>query len=364
MHIRIQQQDLRKIVNIAQRAIATRNPLKILEGILFEARQNQLILSSTDLELSIRTAAGCQVLEEGCIVLQANMIGNIVRKLPNEEVEMKSEGSKVRISCQDSRFELMISDPNEYPALPTVDQSEEIIIENSLLIDAIRGTEFAVSEDETKLAITGIYMKQSEKELVFVALDGYRLAVRKIHSEGPENEVIVPKRAFSELSRILEVDGTCGIRMVSGHILFESGETTLYSRLIDKNYINYEEIIPNNFSTEVRIPRQEFFNALDRASLMASVERANLIKLTFADNQVLIESNSEIGKVRETVPMQKDGEDIRIAFNAKYLMDGIKNLECESLRLFLNGPLSPMIVRPDSDDYMYLVLPVRIGADV
>lgn len=369
MKIEISQQNLLRHINIAQRAISSRTTMPILEGIRFEAKDGKLNLISTDLELSIETSVACNVIEEGGIVLNASIIGNIARKLPTQMVTMTTDQDKVHIDCLDSHFHLQGGNANEYPSLPEVDSERETLIYGNIIKRSARETQFATSQDETKVALTGILLERTPGEARFVALDGYRLAVKivplGVDTTTLTEEVIVPRRAFEELPKIISDEAVTKIRTVPGHIVFESEDTKLYSRLIEKKYINYREIISRDFKTTVKVNRSDFQNALERASLLAKEERANLIKLHFDKEYLHIESNSEIGNVNELLKIDTKGDDLKIAFNAKYLLDGVKALDCEEITLELNGPLNPLVMRPvaEEKDYLYLVLPVRVGRE-
>lgn len=362
-------QDLVKHISIAQRAISNRTTMNILECIHFEARGDELILSATDLEISIETRVKCQVIEEGETVISASIIGNIFRKLPSEEASLSKTDNVLDIDCADSHFHLQVTESEEFPALPQVDTSSETVLYNDVLRNAIQETEFATSLDESKLALTGIYFERKADEIRFVALDGYRLAVRRVPLGNDQAEmdysVIIPKRAMTEVSRIFTSEGETKIRLVPGHISFENETTKLFSRLIDKKYLDYEQIVSSEKKTSVYISRKDLQNALERASLLAKEERANLIKLTFEDSRLQIESNSEIGHVNEQVDIEKEGDDVKIAFNAKYLLEGIRALDVDRIHLYLNGTLNPMVIRPEEDEesYLYLVLPVRVGRE-
>lgn len=369
MKIRVIPQELVKHISIAQRAISTRTTINILECILFKAENSQLILTSTDLELSIETRVPCEVIEEGSFVISSDLIGSIFRKLPAHEAVLEADNDVLNIDCLDSHFHLQVQNAKEYPPLIEIKDAKTTHIESDVLKRAVQETEFATSLDESKVALTGIYFERKEKEIRLVALDGYRLAVRVIPLSDDEDEyshsVIIPRRAMIELTRIFPDNIEISIHIIQGHVVFESENTKLYSRLIDKNYIRYEEIISTDFKTEVIVNRQNLQNSFERASLLVKEERANLIKLTFEDDFLHIESNSEIGHVNEQIAVEKTGDNLKIAFNAKYLLDGIRSLNTEKVHLFLNGTLNPLVVKPlgDENSYLYLVLPVRVGRD-
>ncbi|MDD7434058.1 MAG: DNA polymerase III subunit beta [Peptoniphilaceae bacterium] len=367
MKFHVMPQELNRHINYCQRAISSRTTMPILECIHFEAKGDELILTATDLELTVQTRLNCGVEEDGEAVIPAAMIGNIFRKLPSQDAIVTESDHVVKIDCRDSHFCLNVPDAGEFPNVPEVESSVVTELDNDVIKNAVAETEFAASIDETKVALTGIYYERKQNQVHFVTLDGYRLAVRGIHlPEGDmdlSESVIIPKRAMNDLTRILDDQGKTKIRIVPGHIYFESGKQKLFSRLIDKNFINYEEIISTSFQSEAILSRRNFQDALERASLLTREERANLIRLTFAGNQLSIESNSEIGRIHETMGLEKAGEDVKIAFNAKYLLDGVKALSCEKISLKLNGPLNPLVIRPaeEEEDYLYLVLPVRVA---
>lgn len=369
MKIQVMPQDLVRHINRCQRAISARTSMPILECIKFEAFSNQLTLTATDLELTIRSRMECNIEEEGYMVVPSNMIGNIFRKLPQSPALIEEKDGLLTIRCFDSYFELQLPNPSEFPPVPDVDSIAKSVFKNELLKRAVNETEFAASVDESKIAITGIYYERKDDKANFVSLDGYRVAVSRIGLEdGNKNldeSMIIPRRAMIELSKLLEDGETTSLSSIPGHVLFESGSFELYSRLIDKKYINYKEIISDEYKCKIKIERRPFQQAVERASLLTQAERAHLIKFNISTNEMEIESNSEIGHVNERLAIEKEGEDLIIAFNARYILDGLRALESERLVLYLNGSLNPMLIRPAEDEeaYLYLVLPVRIAGE-
>ncbi len=369
MKIRVMPQELVRHISQVQRAISSRTTMQILECIRFEAKEGKLVLMGTDLELSIQTSMPCQVIEEGVVVIPSSMIGNIFRKLPPAAATLEETNGIVVIECLDSHFTLQVPGAGEYPDLPEMKREKATNISNDVLIRAISETEFATSLDESKVALTGIYYERRAESARLVTLDGYRMALRNLplaeDQEAFEESMIVPKRAMMELSRILDNDGMTTICAFKNHILFESGSVRLFARLIDKSFISYEEIISEDYSTKVVMDRQAFRDAVERASLLTQGERAHLIRLNFQPNGLMIESNSEIGHVNEFVKTEMSGDGLMIAFNATYLLEGVRALSSEQITLYLNGTLNPMIIRPTEDEssYLYLVLPVRVAGE-
>ncbi|WP_100065407.1 DNA polymerase III subunit beta [Miniphocaeibacter massiliensis] len=366
MKFEISQKELLKHISIAQKAISSRTTIQILEGILFTTKDNCLILTSTDLELSIETKVNCLVEEEGQIVINSSMIGNIVRKLPDAPIKVNVVGDNIQIKCMNSEFNLIGQDYSDYPPLPKRDGDKNIKLETNILKNAIKQTVFASSQDETRPALTGVLVELANNELNFVALDGFRISLRKFNIECKEDvKEIIPSRALVELQKILEDDQSIEIDFISNNIVFDLDDTLVYSRLLDGKFINYKDIISDEYSTKVEVNKKDFQDSLERASLLAREEKANLIKISVKNNNLNITSNSEYGNVNENIACMKEGEDIDIAFNAKYLLDGLKVIDSENCEILLTGSLNPCIIHPvDEDiDYTYLVLPVRLGRE-
>ncbi|MDO5018364.1 MAG: DNA polymerase III subunit beta [Lagierella massiliensis] len=363
MKFQINQRELLKHINIAQKAISARTTLPILEGILFEAENNKLTLKATDLELGIKTSTDCIVEEEGKIVINSSMIGNIVRKLPDSTINFNITGENIQIRCANSEFNLIGFDSYDYPPLPNVDIETKIEIPCEIMKEAIRKTVFAASIDESRPSLTGVMIEVSKNYLSFVALDGFRIALMRYESEIEEDiKEIVPSRSLNELSKIMNDDCDITLSFVKNNILFDLGDTLIYSRLLDRNFFDYKDIIFSPSTCKVKVVKRELQDALERASLLAREEKANLIKISISENNIHVTSNSEYGNVSENIFCEKEGNDLDIAFNAKYLLDGLKVIDAQDCILNLTDSLKPCIIQPvDESGYFYLVLPVRLG---
>lgn len=340
--------------------------MQILNGILLEAFDNRLKLTATDLKIGIETYVDCNVIEEGSIVLNARIFGDIVKKLPNSLISISVEENRVNIQCENSVFNLFGSNPLEYPKLPTIINQTSFSMAKDLLKSAIRHTVFATTEDETRPILAGVLLEVHEGGAAFVALDGYRLALRNIPVDLDENiKIVIPSRALTELSRILDdSDEEVSIVVAPGHVIFNMGETLLFSRLLEGQFLNYKEIIRTEHKTTVLVNKEEFQDSLERASLLSSETKANLIKLTIGDDKITIRSNSEMGNVHEEVFSKLDGEELNIAFNSRYILDGVKIIESEEIELSFMGELNPCIIKPVGDaNYTYLALPVRLAQE-
>lgn len=366
MKFKVRQKDLVKHINIAQRGISSRTTLQILDGILIQTLNNKLKLTATDLEISIETFVDADIQIEGSIVANSRIFGDIIRKLPDSIIEVEVKDANINIKCENSEFNILGNYAVDYPDLPIILQKDSFNMPMDLFKDAIRQTVFATSQDETRPTLSGVLLDISNNNISFVALDGYRLSLRKAHTNSDlDLKLIIPGRTLNEINKILDDrEENIELSAAPGHVLFNIGDTVVYSRLLEGQFFNYKDIIRNDHKSKVIVNRRDFQNALERASLLAREEKANLIKLSIVDDNVIIKSNSEIGDVFERLLSKKDGENLNIAFNSRYILEGIKIIDSEEIQLNFMGSINPCIINGVEDDnYTYLVLPVRLAQD-
>ena len=367
MKFKIDQRKLSKHISIAQKGISSRTTLQILDGILIEAKNNKLKLTGTDLEISIETYVDCEIEVEGSIVVSSRIFGDIVKKLPSSPIYIDvDENNNINIKCENSEFNILGNSHSEYPDLPIILENDSFQLPKDLFKSAVRQTVFATTQDETRPSLTGVLFEVNNNKISFVALDGYRLALRKVPLDSNVDiKIIIPGRALNELNKIID-DGEENIIITSapGHVIFNMGDTTVYSRLLEGQFFNYREIIRKDHKTSVIVNKKFFQDSLERASLLAKEEKANLIKLSVNDEEILITSNSEIGSVNEVIKAKSNGENLNIAFNSRYILEGIKIIDAEEIEINFMGSLNPCIIKPvDDENYTYLVLPVRLAQD-
>ena len=366
MRIEIDQQSLANHINIVQKGISSRTTLQILDGILLETVKGKLKLTATDLEIGIETYVDCNIIEEGSIVVNSRIFGDIVKKLPNSQIDISVKDNNININCKNSEFNILGYGANEYPELPTLINQNSFSIPIDLFKSAIKQTVFATTEDETRPILTGVLLEIVNGIGSFVALDGYRLALKNIPIDSKEDvKVVIPARALGELNKILEDNAKeLTITIAPGHIIFNIGETLVFSRLLEGQFLNYKDIIRKDHKTSIVVDRKAFQDSLERASLLTKEQKANLIKLNLIDDKIIIKSNSEIGNVYEQVSSKHEGDIINIAFNSKYIIDGIKVIDAQEIELYFMGSLNPCIIKPvDDNNYTYLVLPVRLAQE-
>lgn len=354
---------LQNAIETVQRATSSRTTYPILEGILIKAEGSKVIFTATDLDLGIETYIDANVHENGSVVLNSKLFGEFIRKLPNDEVSLKLEENNVYITCNRSEFVIVSNSPEEFPLLPSINENTMYEIPQDILKSMIRQTLFAVAQDETRPILTGVLFEVKDKTLSFVALDGYRLSLKSYEINTDNNiNAVIPGKTLSEISKILEVsDEKVKITFTPNHILFNLGKTKIISRLLEGEFINYKQIIPDEYRLRAKVNTSKLSEAIERASLLAREGKTNLVKFEVKNDKMIITSNSQMGKVHEEVNIELEGEGLKIAFNSKYFLDVLRIIDSEEIYLEFSTNVSPCLVKKhEFDDFTYLVLPVRL----
>ncbi len=361
------QKNFLEAILTVQRAVSARSSSPLLEGILIETQKDVLKLLGTNLDLGIESYIEANIIEEGSIVIPARLLSEIVRKLPDAEVKvvLKSNNA-VELNCLNSLVTLQGFAADEFPRLPDISENKPVEINRIVLGNIIRQTIFAVAVDEARPILTGGLLEVEDDNAVLVALDGYRLALRraKLESVHENMKVIIPGKSLSEVGKILgEDDQNISISISGSNVLFDMGYTRVISRVLEGEFINYKQIISQDYKTRVKADTRILESSIERASLIAREGKNNLIQLTIKDQQMVITSNSESGQIYEEIPILLEGNDIEIAFNARYFMDMLKAIDDQEICLDFTTNVSPCVVRPiKGNNYTYLLLPVRIFA--
>jgi len=355
---------LQEVISTAQKAVTGKSTMTILEGILLIARNDELTLIGSDIDLSVETKIQVNVLEEGSIVVDSKLFGELIKKLPNSEVQVNTiENNSLEILCEKSKAVLKYMNADEFPMLPKINENMLLTIPQKILKNMIKGTIFATAQDEIRPILTGVKFEIDNGKLNLVALDGLRLALR---SEAVENDntisAVIPGKTLSEVSKILEdSEENVNITFTPNHILFNLGNTKIISRLLEGEFINYKSIIPDEYNLRITLKRNEFYDCIERASLMAKEGNTNLVKLDIQDDIMIITSDSQLGKAREELNVIMQGDPLKIAFNARFVIDVLKIMDEEEIILEFTSSVSPCIVRnKNKDNCTYLVLPVRV----
>ncbi|WP_226582353.1 DNA polymerase III subunit beta [Halobacillus litoralis] len=373
----IQRDQLIDSVQNVMKAISSRTTIPILTGMKIEATTEGVKLTGSDSDISIESFIPSEEdgivyvedIEPGSLVLQAKYFPDIVRKLPQNTVEIESDNSRnVTIRSGNAEFHLNGQDPEEYPQLPQLHTEESFELPIDLLKNLIRQTVFAVSTSETRPILTGVHVKMEDGELEFIATDSHRLASRKIPLEQPEGTslpaVVIPGKSLTELNKILaDSEDTIEVSVTDNQVLFRTKHLYFLSRLLDGNYPETSRLIPEQSKTIVKIDTKELLQSVDRASLLAKENRNNVVRLmTKENNHLEITGNSpEVGNVVEEVMANDvEGEDLKISFSAKYMMDALKAVDYDQVKVEFTGAMRPFLIRPvDDDQILQLILPVR-----
>ena len=357
-------QKLQDGISICQKAITGKSTMPILEGIYIYATKEGITLIGSDIDVCIETKVDADVLEEGKVVIDSKIFGEIIRKLPNSDVRIEIiQDDTVQITCEKSVFNVVFMNADEFPSIPKLDIAKELKVPQNILKNMIKSTSFAIAQDETRPILQGILFEVKEKKLNLVALDGYRMAIKTEYLDNDfDIEVVIPGKTLNEVSKILEdVESIVNITFTNNHILFDLGETKIISRLLEGKYVNYLSLLPQEHKLLINVNRQELQNGIERASLMAKEGNSNLVKLEMNEESIVITSNSHLGKVREEVTANMQGEQIQIAFNSRYIIDVLKNMEDDNVQIEMTSSVSPCVIKgKESESYKYLVLPVRL----
>lgn len=350
-------------INTVQKAVPSKTTLPILEGILFDAKNGKLRLTGTDLEIGIETTVEVDVIVPGRIVLSSRIIGEIVRKLPESDIELETvESNIVHIKCENSNFKIIGLPAEEYPELPAVKKENGITLSQNLLRDMIRHTIFAVSTDEIRPILTGVLFEVNGNTATMVALDGFRMAVKWCSIINDNSfKAVIPGKSVSEIGKVLQdTEDPVNIYFSKNQVMVHVGNTIVISRLLEGEFINYRQIIPSEYKIKIKLPTVNMIDACDRAALFAKDSSNNMIKFEINDDIMSITSNSQNGDVHEELKISKEGNDIEIAFNAKYILDVLKVLDSDDITVEFTTNVSPSIIRPCNNvGYLYLVLPAR-----
>jgi DNA polymerase-3 subunit beta len=351
-------------INIVQKAVSTKTTMPILEGILFEANDN-LVLTGNDLQIGIECIVEADIREQGSIVINSRIIGDIVRRLPNSEILIEvKENNEVIIECERSHFTIMGLEAEGFPDLPYIDRENEFKISKNIVRDMVRQTIFAVSLDENRPILTGTLIECKNGQITFVSIDGFRMAVRRenISNSDAELNVVIPGKTLNEIVKIIEPDDeNISIYSSKGLVLFDMGNCKLVSRLLEGEYLNYNSILPEENETKIRVDTKKILNSIERAALVIpSDERRFPISLLIKDDNMIITASTEIGTVKEEIKVETDGKELDIGFNPRYFIDALKVIENEKVNIFFTSSIGPCTIRPiEGDSFVYMILPVR-----
>jgi DNA polymerase-3 subunit beta len=356
--------DLSEAVNKVLKAVSSKTISPILEGIKISAYGDSVVLSGTDLELSITKTIKAEVIDEGQMVVPGKLFGEYLRKLTNEQISLElNERNQLRISYSDSEGFIQCMDVLEFPELKNINKDQYFEINRTDLKSLINNVIFAVAVDDSRPILKGVLFEINDDNVRAVALDGFRMAManKKVISTTDNCSFIVPARSLSEISRMLDSDETVKVYVHSNNLMVDMNDTVITTRLLEGQFINYRQILNSNFNTTVSIKKSQLEDAIDRASLLSKGDKNSRVKFDITENSLVLTSDSEIGNVKENITVSMKGADITIAFNSKYFADCLRATEDEYIKINFSNSISHCIVTPsENEDYLFLILPVRM----
>ena len=367
MRVTCGKDELAEKLQVAGRGVSTRTSVQILAGIMLRAAEGRLYLSATDMEISLRVSLDAEVEEEGAVVVPGRLLVDIVRLLPAGEVtlEHRAEDGLARLTCGSAAYGLNTFGPEDFPRLPEIDPETAFTVEREAFLDTISRVSRSASRDESRPVLTGVLVRFEGGKVVMAATDSYRLSVKVTElSQGPDQELeaIVPARALAELARIGQAaeSATIQVGVQENQIVFGVDGVWLTARRIDGQFPNYRQLLPEQVEAEVQLPREELLDVVRRTGLLA--QRKSPLRLRFEDGELTVSAQTQdVGEAREALPVGYTGEALEIGFNAEFLRDGLESITDESVRLKLISPLRPGLLHGESDDFLYLIMPIRLA---
>ena len=366
MKISCQKADLVKGVNIVSKAVPTRTTMAILECILIDASSGEIKLTANDMEIGIETIVSGTIHERGIIALDAKKFSEIVRKLPENEVTIETDTSfKTSITCEKAKFDIIGKSGEDFSYIPVIQRNQPIVISQLTLRDIIRQTIFSVADNENNKLMTGELIEIKDNKLKVVALDGHRVSIRNVELKNPAKDVkvVVPKKTLNEIIKIIDggIDDEVNIYVTDNHIIFEFDQTTVVSRIIEGEFFKIEQMLSADYETKVKINKREFFDCIDRATILVNEGDKKPIIVNAVGNTMSLTISSFIGTMNEDIDIVKEGKDIMIGFNPKFVLDALKVIDDEEINLFMLNAKSPCFIKDDNGSFIYIVLPVNFN---
>lgn len=359
--------NLNKAVGIVMKAVPTRTTMNILECILIDATTNEIKFTGNDMELGIETIVEGEIIEKGKVAIDAKLFSEIVRKLPDNDITLSTDSNNnALITCEKSKFNIAGKSGEDFSYLPAIIKDKMITLSQFQLREVINQTIFSIAINDNNKMMTGELFEISEGNLKVVGLDGHRIAIRNINLEGRADDVrvVIPGKTLQEISKILNADAESlvNIYFTNNHVLFEFDQTHVVSRLIEGDYFKINQMLSNDYETKISINKKEFLDSIDRANLLIREGDKKPIIINIQNGLLQVNVNSAVGALNEDIDIDKEGKDIMIGFNPKFLMDALRVIDDENVTIYLVNHKSPCFIRDKEENYIYLILPVNFTA--
>jgi len=359
--------NLAKGVSIVSKAVPSKTTMPILECILIDASTDVIKLTANDMELGIETSIEGEISERGILAINARIFSEIVRKLPDSEIVIESENdSQAIITCEKAKFNIAAQSGEDFSYLPAVEKNDFITVSEFTLKEVIRQTIFSIADSDTNKMMTGELFEIDDNILKVVSLDGHRISIRKIElkdSYSPK-KVIVPGKTLQEISKIIggEAESDVDISFTRNHIVFEFDRTVVVSRLIEGEYFKIDQMLSSDYETKVKINKRELLDCIDRATLLIKEGDKKPIIIDIRDDSMELKIKSQAGSMDEVILCSKEGRDLLIGFNPKFLIDALRVIDDEEVDLYFMNAKAPCFIKDEVQSYIYLILPVNFNA--
>ena len=364
MKIKCAKADLLAGINIVLKAVPAKTTMNILECILIKVGNEQIKLVSNDMELGIETVVKGEISEDGIIAINAKIFSDIVRKLPDNDVIIETDSSlNTKITCEKSKFNISAKEGSEFPGLPVIEKNKRVTMSEFTLRSIIVQTVFSISDNENNKVMTGELFEIKGNKMRVVALDGHRIAVRNIElkEDFGNYKVIVPGKALNEISKILsgETEDEVNIYFSDKNIMFELEDTIILSRLIEGEYYKIDQMLSSDFETKITVNKRELFNSIDRATLLIKESDKKPVVIETKEQILELKMNTQIGSLDDEIMIEKEGKDIVIGFNPKFIIEALRVIDDENIDMYLVNSKSPCFIKDKDQSYIYLILPVN-----
>lgn len=366
MHLVFNKSNLLQSINIVLKAVPSKTTMPILECILIDA-SDVIKFTSNDTELAIETIVEGEIISGGIVAIDAKIFSEIIRKFPDSEITITTdENFKTTITCEKATFSIAGKSGEDFSYLPSFEKKQFIYLSQFSLKELIRQTIFSIADNDTNKLMTGELFEVKENMLTVTALDGHRIAIRKteLKDSFEHIKVIVPGKTLNEISKILTggTDSDVRVFFETNLIAFEFENTIVVSRLIEGEYFKVEQMISSNFDTIVNINKKEFLDCIDRSTLLVKEGDKKPIIINITENELELKISSFLGSMNEQLEINKNGKDLMIGFNPKFLMDALKVIDEEKVDIYFVNPKAPCVMKNSEETYIYLILPVNFNA--
>ena len=333
--------EFQEAIAITAKAAASKSTMPALEGLLIETREDSLKITGYDLKIGIFTFVDAEISEPGAVVLNARLLGEMIRRMPDGRVEvMLDTRGTVNIKCGKSEYSFMSMEPRDFPELPVIDENKKLVLPQNILKTMITQTIFAVADNDSRPIYTGTLFDIKGGELSLVSVDGYRLALRQEMLENGDTvediSFIVPGTALSDVERVCGDEGEVEILVGEKHISFNVNETVVISRRLEGEFLNYRNSIPKDFKNIVVVDKQDFVRSVDRVALIVNEKTRNPVRMKFEDSAIHMTCTTPVGRAEDFLQFEGESEPLEIGFNDRYLMDAVKNAPSEKIKICLN----------------------------